>query len=137
MGKPPQPLPLMTAIQVETLLVPEMAVFHAKEGMHDPLVVMFTHLKDQYGWHMFQKAFSAAIADGINWDHLGANPSALRTAYVAAYLQIGTQRTSRKSWPGKCPATTRQWWRDILRRREKWASLPPDSEHRPPSGRPT
>ena len=83
------PFPLMTAVEIEYSLVPKMAVFHEMQGRGDPLVRMFMHLKDQYGWAMFRKAFRAAIDDGINWDAFGGNPSPLRTAYVAAYLQIG------------------------------------------------
>ena len=83
------PFPLMTAVEIEYALVPEMAVFHDRQGRGDPLVVMFRKLKDQYGWSMFRKAFRTAIDDGIHWDSFDANPSALRTAYVAAYLQFG------------------------------------------------
>ena len=83
------PFPLMTAVEIEYALVPQMAVFHERQGREDPLVGMFMHLKDQFGWAMFRKAFRTAIDDGIHWDAFGGNPSALRTAYVAAYLQIG------------------------------------------------
>ena len=124
------PFPLMTAIQIETALVPQMAVHHAKDGMRDPLVVMFTHLKDQYGWHLFQKAFSTAIGDGINWDRLGANPSALRTAYVAAYLQIGAPEDISGLRAGQVPGYDAATVHAILRAREKWASLPVNSARR-------
>ena len=70
------PFPLMTAVEIEYALVPNMAVFHEQQGRGDPLVRMFMHLKDQYGWAMFRKAFRAAIDDGIQWDAFGANPSA-------------------------------------------------------------
>ena len=81
------PFPLMTAVQVETALKPEVAVIHARQ-INDPLVKMFAALKDQYGWQMFRRAFREASADGINWDSIGQNPSALRTNYVCAYLQF-------------------------------------------------
>ncbi len=126
------PFPLMTAVQIETALVPEMAVYHARQGMGDPLVVMFTQLKDQYGWHMFRKAFSTAIADGINWDRIGANPSRLRTAYVAAYLQIGAPEDISELLAGQVPGYDAAMVRAILRARQKWASLPPDSARRAP-----
>ena len=67
----PSPFPLMTAVEIEYVLVPEMAVFHDRQGRGDPLVVMFRKLKDQYGWSMFRKAFRTAIEDGINWDSFG------------------------------------------------------------------
>lgn len=82
------PFPLMTAVQTEYALVPEVAVFHARQlgGSYER---MFVQLKDQYGWALFRKAFSLAVHDGINWDLIGQNPSALRTNYVCAYLQMG------------------------------------------------
>jgi hypothetical protein len=124
------PFPLFTAIQIESALVPEMAIYHAKDGMHDPLVVMFIHLKDQYGWHMFQKAFSAAIADGIKWDRIGKNPSPLLTAYVAAYLQIGAPEDISAILAAQVPGYDAAKVRGILRARETWTALPPNSPRR-------
>ncbi len=124
------PFPLFTAIQIEAVLVPQMAIHHAKDGMHDPLVVMFMHLKDQYGWHMFKKAFSTAIADGIKWDRLGKNPSPLRTAYVAAYLQIGAPEDISGELGGKVPGYDAATVRAILRARQNWTSLPATSARR-------
>ena len=68
------PFPLMTAVEIEYSLVPNMAMFHEQQGRTDPLVRMFLQLKDQYGWAMFRKAFRAAIDDGIHWDAFGGNP---------------------------------------------------------------
>ena len=65
----------MTAVEIEYALVPQMAVFHERQGREDPLVGMFRKLKDQFGWAMFRKAFRTAIDDGIRWDAFGANPS--------------------------------------------------------------
>ena len=123
------PFPLMNAVQIETALVPEMAIHHAKDGMHDPLVVMFMRLKDQYGWHMFRKAFSTAIADGINWDRIGGNPSPLRTAYVAAYLEIGAPEDISRLLAGQVPGYDAAIVRAILARK-KWTTLPPNSARR-------
>ena len=66
---------------------------------------MFLQLKDQFGWAMFRKAFRTAIDDGIRWDAFGANPSALRTAYVAAYLQIGAPEDIAAFWGRWSPGT--------------------------------
>ena len=71
------PFPLMTAVQIEYALVPEMAIFHERDGRKDPLVGMFMHLKDQFGWAMFRKAFRTAIDDRIRWDAFAGNPSEL------------------------------------------------------------
>ena len=98
------PFPLMTAVEIEYSLVPQMAVFHERQGREDPLVVMFLRLKDQFGWAMFRKAFRTAIDDGIQWDRFGANPSSLRTAYVAAYLQVVHPKTSAPRWHRWCLA---------------------------------
>ena len=85
------PFPLTTAVQIEMKLVPQIAIHHLEDSEGDPLVPMFMELHEQYGWSMFRRAFSMAISDGINWDRFGGNPSALRTNYVAAYLEMGAK----------------------------------------------
>ena len=124
------PFPLMTAVEIEYALVPEMAVFHDRQGRGDPLVGMFKHLKDQYGWAMFRKAFRAAIADGIHWDAFGGNPSALRTAYVAAYLQIGAPEDISGILEPLVPDYDAQTVKDIVEARSKWVALPKNSSRR-------
>ena len=103
------PFPLMTAVEIEYALVPEMAVFHDRQGRGDPLVVMFRKLKDQYGWSMFRKAFRTAVEDGINWDAFGANPPRLRTAYVSAYLQLGAPEDIGGILAPRFPVTIPPW----------------------------
>ncbi|MGC8638328.1 MAG: hypothetical protein ACP5XB_00440 [Isosphaeraceae bacterium] len=124
------PFPLMTAVQIEYALVPRMAVFHERQGRGDPLVGMFLKLKDQYGWAMFRKAFRTAIDDGIKWDALGGNPSALRTAYVAAYLQIGAPEDISGILGPLVPGYDAGTVRDIIKARTKWSVLPNDSAKR-------
>jgi hypothetical protein len=124
------PFPLMTAVEIEYALVPHMAVFHEQEGRGDPLVVMFLRLKDQFGWAMFRKAFHTAIDDGINWDAFGGNPSALRTTYVAAYLQIGAPEDISGILRPLVPAYDAQAVNDIVKARSKWAALPKESSRR-------
>jgi hypothetical protein len=124
------PFPLMTAVQIEYALVPRMAVFHERQGRRDPLVGMFLRLKDQYGWSMFRKAFRTAIDDGIKWDALGANPSAIRTAYVAAYLQIGAPEDISGILGPLVPGYDAGTVRDIIKARTTWSALPEDSARR-------
>ena len=124
------PFPLMTAVQIEYALVPRMAVFHERQGRSDPLVVMFLKLKDQYGWAMFRKAFRTAIDDGIKWDALGANPSAIRTAYVAAYLQIGAPEDISGILGPLVPSYEAHTVHDIIKARSKWSALPKQSAKR-------
>ena len=124
------PFPLMTAIEIEYALVPQMAVFHERQGREDPLVGMFLQLKDQFGWAMFRKAFRTAIDDGIRWDAIGANPSALRTAYVAAYLQIGAPEDISGILGPLVPAYDARAMKDIVTARAKWSALPEDSSTR-------
>jgi hypothetical protein len=124
------PFPLMTAIEIEFALVPQMAVFHERQGRSDPLVRMFLHLKDQYGWAMFRKAFRMAIEDGIHWDAIGANPSALRTAYVAAYLQLGAPEDISGILGPVVPGYDARAIADIVKARSRWSALPRDSSER-------
>jgi hypothetical protein len=124
------PFPLMTAIQIEYALVPQVAVFHERQGREDPLVGMFLRLKDQFGWALFRKAFRTAAADGINWDALGANPSALRTAYVAAYLQLGAPEDISSILGPLIPRYDAQTVEDVLRARSRWVALPRNSVER-------
>lgn len=124
------PFPLMTAIEVESALLPAVAAVHNKEGRADPLVRMFQHLKDQYGWAMFRKAFRTARADGINWDAFGANPSALRTAYVAAYLQLGAPEDLSGILQPLVPKYDAPAVQAILAARARWITLAEHSTRR-------
>ncbi|HZT41444.1 MAG TPA: hypothetical protein VFA07_04615 [Chthonomonadaceae bacterium] len=124
------PFPLMTAVQIEYKLVPDVAVHHIQEGLHDPLVGMFLNLKDQYGWNLFRTAFRTAIQDGIHWDAIGENPSPLRTNYVAAYLQIGAPEDIAPILTGLVPGFDPAVVKDILRARHVWTSLPATNPHR-------
>jgi len=117
------PFPLMTAVQIEYALVPEVAVHHAKE-LTDPLGRMFVRLKDQFGWALFRKAFAAAREDGMNWDRIGQNPSALRTNYVCAYLQLGAPEELTDYLAGAVPGFDAKMVADILRARKRWRTLP-------------
>jgi hypothetical protein len=91
---------------------------------------MFLELKDQYGWAMFRKAFRTAVEDGIRWDAIGANPSALRTAYVAAYLQIGAPEDISGILGPLVPGYDARAVADIVRARSRWSALPAGSPRR-------
>lgn len=118
------PFPLMTALQIEYTLRPDVAVHHARQGMTDPLVVMFLRLKDQYGWHMFRTAFRTAVADGVRWDRIGSNPSALLTNYVAAYLQLGAPESIWSHLATQVPGFDAKIAADVVRARQRWRTLP-------------
>ena len=84
----------------------------------------------KFGWAMFRKAFRTAIDDGIRWDAFGANPSKLRTAYVAAYLQIGAPEDIGGILGPLVPEYDAQAVKDIVRARSMWSALPPESSRR-------
>jgi hypothetical protein len=120
------PFPYMTAVQIELKLVPEIGIHHLQDS-HDPLVTMFMNLKDRYGWEMFRKAFQSAIDDGVNWDRFGGNPSALRTNYVAAYLEIGAGDDLSSYLGGLVPSYDHSVVQRILEARRHLKALPEGS----------
>jgi hypothetical protein len=62
---------------------------------YDSEVAMFDNFYDRYGgYDGFVRAFKLVQADGMQWDRLGANPSAARTHYVIAYLHLGFGTTA-------------------------------------------
>ncbi len=111
------PFPLMTAVQIEYQLRPDIAVHHA-EQLSGPLEKMFVRLKDQFGWSMFRRAFAAARADRINWGAIGENPSSLLTNYVCAYLQLGAPEDLRPYFEGVVPGFNADDMADILAARK-------------------
>jgi hypothetical protein len=117
------PFPLMTAVQIEYALKPDVAVIHAAQAQ-GPLDHMFARLHDQFGWAMFRRAFRAAIRDGINWASVGGNPSPLLTNYVCAYLQLGAPEGLRPYLQGAVPGYDAGAVAGILAARGKWRALP-------------
>lgn len=124
------PFPYSTAVHIEYALVPNMAVFHDQDGQSDPLVPMFEKLEEQFGWAMFRKAFRTAIDDGVNWDKFGADPSKLRTAYVAAYLQIGAPEDILRILAPVVPDFDTQMVKDVIRAHERWTKMDTTSSRR-------
>ncbi|MGD0092142.1 MAG: hypothetical protein ABSE73_19685 [Planctomycetota bacterium] len=123
------PFPLMTAVQIETDLMPKVAETHAKQLGGD-VEKMFTHFRDDIGWPLFVRAFKAAKEDGMNWEKIDKNPSALRTNYVCAYLQIGAEQDLEKYIKGVLKDYSAQTVTDILKAREAWKALPESDPQR-------
>ncbi|HPF38267.1 MAG TPA: hypothetical protein P5081_11295 [Phycisphaerae bacterium] len=116
------PFPKMTAVQIELSLRPDVGVGHARQ-LQSPQDRMFAELKDQFGWSLFRRAFEAAREDGINWDRIGENPSALRTNYVCAYLQLSAPEDLRKRLEGVVPNYDAKVVEAILSARRRWKSM--------------
>jgi len=79
---------------------------------------------------MFRKAFRTAIDDGVRWDAQGANPSPLRTAHVAAYLQMGDPEDIGGLLCPLVPKYDPQAVKDIVQAHAKWSALPKESSRR-------
>ncbi len=62
----------------------------------DPEVLMFLAFFSRFGgFPTYNRVFSLVRGDGVQWDTVSpANPSALRTEYVIAYLQLGFRTTA-------------------------------------------
>jgi hypothetical protein len=116
------PFPLMTAVQIEYALMPEVAIHHARQ-QQNPLGQMFLRLKDQFGWFLFRRAFAAAIEDGIQWDRFGGNPSPLRTNMVCAYLQLAAPEDLTPHFKGVVPDFDAKVVTAALAAREEWRAL--------------
>jgi hypothetical protein len=117
------PFPLMTAVQIESALVPAVAVRHGKQ-QDNPLGRMFLRLKEKFGWDLFRLAFAAAIEDGIDWSRFGPNPGALRTNMVCAYLQLGAPVDLTPYLKGVVPNFDAGAVAKIIERRERWRAIP-------------
>jgi len=114
------PFPYVTSVEIEFGLVPLDAAYHLQEGAKDPQIQMFLKMKDEYGWRMFRRAFQMAIDDGIQWDRFGGNPSALRTNYVAAYLEMGAGDDLNSLMSGPVPNYDHSVVADIIRAHNRW-----------------
>ncbi len=123
------PFPLMTAVEIEYALIPEVAIHHSKQ-LSDPLCQMFWQLKDEFGWYLFRRAFKMAKEDGIDWEHIGENPSKLRTNYVCAYLQMSAPENLTPYLKDVVPDYDEKMVEDIIKARERWRSLPEDAPYR-------
>lgn len=90
------PFPAMSAVRVEAELGKnDVSTVHDASFHGDKLYAMFKAIQAHYGWAIFQKTFTLLKADGIKFDHIdsGKNPSPVLTAYVTAYLVLGSGDT--------------------------------------------
>ena len=53
-----------------------------------PIYKLFVELKTEKGWEFFQDFFAKVKADKMQWSQIGANPSAIKTNYVIAYMSL-------------------------------------------------
>jgi hypothetical protein len=92
----------MTAVRVEAELGRnDISVWHGAQivGQADAISVklyaMFKAIQARYGWSIYQKMFALAKADGVQWINIdsGHNPSLILTAYVTAYMVLGSGDT--------------------------------------------
>jgi hypothetical protein len=62
-----------------------------------PIYVLFRELLAEKGWPMYQDFFASVKADKMQWGQIGANPSAIKTNYIVAYMSLthGTNLGSR------------------------------------------
>jgi len=84
--------------QGNQVLVDAASAQHERYTMSEPdsEVQMFLRFFDLFGGFLaYNRAFALVRGDGLQWDTVSpANPSALRTEYVIAYLQLGFRTTS-------------------------------------------
>jgi len=87
------PYPGMSAVKVEAELG-KTAVSSAHDSSFgsDPLYEMMKNIQTTNGWDIFSNMFAKVKADGIQWTSIdrGYNPSAILTAYVTAYMVMGS-----------------------------------------------
>ncbi len=90
------PYPGMSAVKVEAELG-KTAVSSAHDSSFgsDPLYEMMKNIQTTNGWDIFSNMFAKVKADGIQWTSIdrGYNPSAILTAYVTAYMVMGSTNT--------------------------------------------
>jgi hypothetical protein len=53
-----------------------------------PIYVLFRQLLMEKDWPMYQDFFASVKADNMQWSQIGANPSAIKTNYVIAYMSL-------------------------------------------------
>lgn len=53
-----------------------------------PVYVLYKALLAEHGWDIYRKLFAGMKTDKMNWSMVGANPSALKTNYVIAYVSL-------------------------------------------------
>ncbi|MGC1377501.1 MAG: RICIN domain-containing protein [Anaerolineales bacterium] len=128
------PFPAMTAVRVEAelgrndisaahgaeFIVPRQSANNAK------LYAMFKAIQVRYGWPIFQKMFVLMKADGVRLSNIdsGHNPSLILTAYVTAYMVLGSGDTLRNMgahfFANTIPGYEQKLTRSVLDARKNW-----------------
>ena len=124
------PFPLMTAVEIEYALVPQMAVFHERQGREDPLVGMFLHSRTSTAGRCSARRSVRPSTTGSSGTHSAPIRPRLRTAYVAAYLQIGAPEDISGILGPLVPGYDAQAVKDIVKARSTWFALPEESSRR-------
>jgi hypothetical protein len=92
-----------------------------------PTYLLFTALRQEKGWEVYQRLFQLVKTDKIAWGRIGANPSAIKTNYVIAYLSLahGENLGERFRTAGKVTAADPAVVQAIMDARQKLAAGDP------------
>jgi hypothetical protein len=123
----------MTAVRVEAELGRnDVSVWHDAqiERVSDAggakLYAMFKAVQARYGWSIFQKMFALVKDDGVQWINVdsGHNPSLILTAYVTAYMVLGSgdtlQDMDANFFSGTIPSYEKKLTQSVLDARKNW-----------------
>ena len=121
------PFPAMSAVRIEMELGKgEISAAHDASFHGDKLYAMFKAIQARYGWTVIHKMLALAKADGVRWDRLdsGHNPSPILTAYVTAYMVLGSYDSlgewSTRFFQGVVPGYNQELTAKVLAARENW-----------------
>jgi hypothetical protein len=57
-----------------------------------PVYMLYKALLGEQGWPLYQRLFQMVKDDKMDWTKIGANPSAIKTNYVVAYLSLAAKQ---------------------------------------------
>jgi hypothetical protein len=130
------PFPAMTAVTVEKELGKNdiSAAHDASFDKADKAYAMMKALQAHYGWSIFQNMFAMVKADGIKWYNIdfGNNPSAILTAYITAYITLGSgdplDRIGANFFDSGVPGYNAAMTAQVLFARDNWKKNGGDGE---------
>jgi hypothetical protein len=128
------PFPAMTAVRVEAELGRnDISAWHGaqfdaarQDAIGAKLYAMFKTIQARYGWSIFQKMFALLKADGVQWNNIdsGRNPSLILTAYVTAYMVLGSgdtlQDMDANFFSNTIPSYEQKLTQSVLEARKNW-----------------
>jgi hypothetical protein len=127
------PFPAMTAVRVEAELGRnDVSAWHdaqivrVSDALGAKLYAMFKAVQARYGWSIFQKMFALVKADGVQWPNIdsGHNPSLILTAYVTAYMVLGSgdtlQDMDANFFSNTIPSYEKKLTQSVLDARNNW-----------------